>query len=290
MTEYITEHGEIIEEPDASPRTPLQMARTQLAAFKFDLVRTIAADPLLAKAPCLNVMVVYLDFLTVDERTLRPNTVYASNVKLMARAGIKSKTTASAARKMLVDAGYLVPTGSATKDGCVRFRVANPRAEMIKMHIREAEEFLAEREAIRKEGERRKRALNKQGVTEFGTPYEERGTSIWPDRGTDIGTNYLGEYLSVSCSREEGSSIEHDQSLDERSNSYASARGGDDQNQPLPIPRSDQEATDMISTICDGRTVHPAMRDRLRSMLKDGVLTPKMIEGMLNRVKGEEAA
>jgi hypothetical protein len=290
LTEYITEHGETINEPETFQRTPLQSARTQLAAFKFDLVRTIAADPVLAKAPCLGVMVVYLDFLTIDERTLRPTTVYASNIKLMARAGIKSKTTASQARKLLVEAGYLVPTGSQTKDGCAKFRVANPRAEMIKMHIREAEEFLAQRDALRKEGERRKKALLTRGVTDIDTPSDAWGTSNWPDRVSDIDTNYLREHLSVSCSREEGRLIEHNQSLDEQSNSYASARGGDDQNEPLPIPRNDHEADGMISMICEGRMVHPAMRNRLRSMLNDGVLTPRMIEGMFSRVKGEAAA
>lgn len=290
MTEYITEHGEIIEAPDASQLTPLQMARRQLAAFKFDLVETIAADPKLSKAPCLGVMVVYLSFLTIDERTLRQTTVYASNIKLMARAGIKSKTTASQARKLLVEAGYLVPTGSQTKDGCAKFRVANPRAEMIKMHIREAEEFLAQRDALRKEGERRKKALLTRGVTDIDTPSEAWGTSNWPDRVSDIDTNYLGGHLSVSCSGEEGSLIEHDQSLDEQFNSYASARGGDDQNEPLPVPRNDEEADDMIAMICEGRTVPPFMRDRLRSILNAGVLTPKMIEVMLIRVKGEAAA
>lgn len=109
--------------------------------------------------------------------------------------------------------------------------------------------------------------------------------------GKHMKGTYEGEHLNKSIiSEEEEISIGDDPSFDDAANSYASARGGDDENEPLPIPRNDQEAADMISMICDGRTVHPAMRDRLRSMLKDGVLTPRMIEGMLNRVKGEAAA
>ncbi|MDR7027244.1 hypothetical protein [Rhizobium rosettiformans] len=109
--------------------------------------------------------------------------------------------------------------------------------------------------------------------------------------GKHMNRTYEGEHLNKGIlSEEEGISIGDDPSFDDAANSYASARGGDDENEPLPVPRNDEEADDMVSMICEGRKVHPAMRDRLRSMLKDGVLTPRMIERMFDRLKGEEAA
>ncbi|SSC73059.1 unnamed protein product [Ciceribacter sp. T2.26MG-112.2] len=46
----------------------------------------------------------------------------------------------------------------------------------------------------------------------------------------------------------------------------------------------------MVAMICEGASVHPAMKVRIKAMLTDGILTPRMIDGMLSNLRKETAA
>jgi len=267
LTEYITEHGEIIEDT----RSPYQVACSQLVAFKLKTIETVAADPKLHGAPCVQAIVVYLSFLKVDKVSLKPTSVYASSLTLMARGGVKSDRTARNARALLVENNYLVATGTTTKDGCVRYHVENPRAEVVKMHTREAAEYLSERDAERKKEERRRKNLKSAPVpVESTTPEKACPGIICQDVPVESTDKYHGEYLGDSLC--EGRDDLH---------SYSPDQIADEAALPLPVPESDTEAELMMDQICEGRQVHPAIRNRLMSMLMMGILTPQMANNML---------
>jgi len=204
MSEFVTEDGELIDDQEPTdPQSPYGLALRKLAAFKFKLYETVAADPKLRKAPCTEAIIAYARCVTIDKRTLKPTPAYASAITLMARGNMRSKTTARLSRNLLQQEGYLVPTGSATKDGCVRYQLANPRAEQVSMHVREAEEYLAQIDATRKEDERRKKKAKEGHGEQYAVPPEDdRGVNNWPDRGSNIDPNYLGENLSGLGSEE----------------------------------------------------------------------------------------
>lgn len=245
------ETGEIVDVLPESGRTPLQVARSELASFKFSTLETVRADPRLSAAPCLAVMSVYLEFVTIDERTLKATTAFASNITLMARANIKSKTTARAARKLLVENGYMVRIGE-TKDGCEKYRVENPHHERVQMHIRETEEYLKQIEAGRREEERRKKKLA-------------------ADRGSDIDPKYLRRNLGGIGSREEGQPIKVSTVL-----SYGEK--DDDPHLPYPVPTSEDELLRMLAELFEGCHLSPAIMSAMRKMLTTGKLTPAIVE------------
>ncbi|MRG66116.1 hypothetical protein GH789_12605 [Rhizobium pusense] len=63
--------------------------------------------------------------------------------------------------------------------------------------------------------------------------------------------------------------------------SYSTDKLGDEENNPLPVPADDAEAESMMDAICDGRVVPLVLRNRLKSMLSGGVLTPRMANNIL---------
>ncbi|QIB37003.1 hypothetical protein G3A56_02505 [Rhizobium oryzihabitans] len=275
MSEYITEHGEIIEDT----RSPYQVACSQLVAFKLKTIETVAADPKLHGAPCVQAIVVYLSFLKVDKVSLKPTSVYASSLTLMARGGIKSDRTARNARALLVDNHYLVTTGTTTKDGCVRYHVENPRAEVVKMHTREAAEYLSEKDAERKKEERRRKNMKSAHVpVESTTPENGCPGSNYQDVPVESTDKYHRGYLGDSLYE-----------VEEPLKGYSPDQIGDEETLPLPIPESDAEAEAMMDQICAGRPGATILRARLMSMLKMGVLTLRLANNMLGP-KQEAAA
>lgn len=275
MTEYITEHGEIIEDT----RSPYQVACSQLVAFKLKTIETVAADPKLHGAPCVQAIVVYLSFLKVDKVSLKPTSVYASSLTLMARGGIKSDRTARNARALLVENNYLVATGTTTKDGCVRYHVENPRAEVVKMHTREAAEYLSEKDAERKKEERRRKNMKSAHVpVESTTPENGCPGIIYQDVPVESTDKYHRGYLGDSISEGE-----------EPFNGYSHDQIADEANMPLPIPEDDEQANSMMDQICEDRFVPPVIRDRMMSMLRQGVLTPRLANSLIGP-KREAAA
>ncbi|UVC09864.1 hypothetical protein IHQ71_04420 [Rhizobium sp. TH2] len=264
----------------AQGKSPYQQACTDLVAFKLTLLETVAADPRLAKAPCLAAITVYLSFLTIDKETLKPKPVYASNLKLMARGNIRTKVTAGLARRTLVKEGYLLATNSTTRYGCAKFRVANPHSERVQMHVRESEDFYARKEIERKEDERRKRILKRQGVIVTDTPCLPRGDNNYTDRVIVTDTKYhrvnLRDYLLEGDAH-------YQRDVSEKLTSYADL--DDDPHQPFPKPVDDHDAESMIDSICAGKDVEPRFRNRLKSMLNDAILTPNMAIRMLAQME-----
>lgn len=269
--EYITPDGEVIE---LGSKTPYQIACTNLVAFKLKTLETVAADPRLREASCTEAMIVYLSFLVVDKKTLKPKTVYASANKLMARGKMKSKNTAKKARQLLVKCGYLRKTGT-TKDGCDRYAVLNPNIERVAMHVREAEEHLANLDADRKREERRKRKNGPDGVSTNDPPKKARGINECPDGVSTNDPNYHRGFHRGSCSegreglREEGTPPSND-------NPYGSI--DDDPTIPFEVPQSEAEANEILSHFGN---VNPVVRSALRRMLMTGELTPAFIQANL---------
>ncbi len=267
------ETGEIIDVLPDGGRTPLQVARSELAAFKFSTLETVRADPRLSSAPCLAVMSVYLAFVTIDERSLKPTSAFASNITLMARACIKSKTTARAARRLLIENGYLVRIGE-TKDGCEKYRVENPHVERVQMHVREAEEYLKQIEAERREADRRKRKLATHRGSDIDPTHSESGNRYCTHRGSDIDPKYLRGNLGGLGSREEGHPIKVSTAP---LNTYSLAKG-DDRHVPYPAPTTAEELTSTLQRLFAGCQLSPEIMQAMRKMLTAGNLTPAIVE------------
>ncbi len=270
MAEFIDDHGEVFGDSSTIGLTPYQKACRQLVAFKLNAIETATADPKLHGAPAAQALIVYLSFVTVDKKTLLPTAAYASALTLMTRGGIRSDKTARNARSLLEEVGYLEPTGSATKDGCIWYNVRNPRAESVKMHVKEATAYLKEKDADRKKEDRRKRARTYDVPVISTTPENVCPGNFYPDVPVISTDKYLGLHLGYSCSEER-----------EYSSVYSTDKLGDEENTPLPIPTDDAEAESMMDAICDGRDVPLVLRNRLKSMLSGGVLTPRMANNIL---------
>lgn len=253
--------------PDS--RAPYQVAKSELAAFKFKLIETVAADPRLSRAPCAAAIVVLASFVTIDKRTMKPTPAFASLVTMMARGGMKEKL-ARRARKLLEQEGYLVPTGSKTKDGCIKYRIENPHEERVQMHVREAIEYWNEQETERRAEERRK----KLAKTHVGSPQTSTENRCGFPTGTHVGSpqtpNYLREYLSGYGSEEESRPIKVSSARDETENNP---------HQPYSAPESEVELTSMLATLFDGCQPSPAIMQAMRKMLIAGKLTPAIVEG-----------
>lgn len=269
--EYIDEDGVIrTEHEELNRKSDAEQAATDLAAFKFRLFETVAADRRLKKAPCLQAIVVLCGFLKLDKRTLKPNAVYASAITLMSRGSIKSKTSARAARQLLQELGYLQATGSSTKDGCVKYRVANPHVEFVQMSVADAAEHLKGIEAERRRLERIKREEARRG-SNIDPTQNARGDNDCPRRGSDIDPKYLRGNLG-------GISSEKEEPFKGSSALSGYAHNDDDPHQPFPIPESAHELERMMSDILKGADLSSAVIGFFRLSLTAGKLTPAMVE------------
>ncbi|TCL70561.1 hypothetical protein [Rhizobium sp. BK251] len=281
MTEYVTPDGEVLE---IGSRTPYQIACSELVAFKMRTMETVAADPRLRVANCTEAMIAYLSFVVVDKRTLKPTAVYASSNKLMARGRMKSKTTAKEARKLLVKCGYLRKAGE-TKSGCTKYFVENPNVERVKLHVRDAEEHFAELDAARKREDRRKKNVAAvKGVTNDDPPEIGRGVADWYDGGLNGDPKYhrgnLRGYIS-----EEGETFL-------RGNDYATMKSDADDEEPFPIPETDEEAESMLADVIAGceQGIQPAIRTMMLGWIKKGTMTRARARRMLVSAEEENAA
>uniref|UniRef100_UPI00037B8035 hypothetical protein n=1 Tax=Brucella suis TaxID=29461 RepID=UPI00037B8035 len=116
----------------------VEQAKQELAAFKFSLFETVAADPLLRAGQCLNLIIVYASLVTIDKKTLQATPAYASNGRVFVRAGVRSHHTAVKARRLLEQHGYLIPVSR--RNGITVYRIENPHHERVQMQIQELEE------------------------------------------------------------------------------------------------------------------------------------------------------
>ncbi|RWB05489.1 MAG: hypothetical protein EOQ39_22300 [Mesorhizobium sp.] len=261
--EFVSDDGEVVEFRNGRPETLYAKAQRELASFKFELYATLAADPLVSDV-CIRATVALTSYVTVDKRTLQPTVAYLSNISMMAEAGIRSKTTAGSVRRCMVKLGYWVDVGQ-TSDGCRLYRIENPRREAVQMHVREAKDKLRADDAFRKENERRRKAdRNAARVPENGTPKALEGAKVWDDRVPNYDPNYLRAHLGVS-------STEGKTNL-----SAGSSTLGHDQ--PFPIPRSEEEAVQLLVSLLNGKETRLGPINYFRLKLMSGELTPADIE------------
>lgn len=266
--EFVDEDGVIHEDVSPEAIESFATAKRELAAFKFRVMETVAADRRLRAAPCTEVMIVYLRFLTIDPRTLKPKPVYASTTKLAAYGGIKTKPTARRGRSLLVKHGYLKPNGSQTKCGCIWFSVENPHHEQVMMSAREAEERYAQIEAEEKKAAREKKQNQNIGGGSITNPPEmARGVDYLSDRGSIIDPNYLGGNRGRYSS--------------EGQDTFAASSYGElpepEADDPYPVPETEDELASALADFRD-HGFSPAVIGYFRIELMAGRLTPAMVE------------
>ncbi|WP_187969220.1 hypothetical protein [Aquibium microcysteis] len=197
---------EAVQPPETDPDWPrrYEAAKRELAAFKFELFQTVAADPALRidedsrlrSSPCVQMIIVYSHFVTIDPKTLEPTAAYASAITLEARGGVK-ETSGKKARALLVKHGYLVFSGTKTKEGSLKFFLRNPRKAVVEDHVREATEYLQEKQAVERAEERRRSKRHAVGPSN-DTTETVCGVAGRGDVGALNVPNYLGVYLGVS--------------------------------------------------------------------------------------------
>lgn len=268
--EFVDEHGEIHNDEDKSA---LQKARSELAGFKFKLLKTVGADRLLRARPCLEVMLVMSDFMTIDKRTLLPTVVYASANTIMASSRVRSKTTVRNTLLLMERHGYLVRTGSSTKDGCAKYRIANPHYERVAMSIRDAREHYAHIEAEKSRVDRERRTRKQRDVSKIDASGNERPAKNCAVVVSKNDTNYLGGYLSSLGSGKEATT---GPSLAAAQASYGEIPDLDP-DEPFPTPQTDDE---LASAIADFVTMgfSPAVVGYFKLELLAGRLTPAMVD------------
>jgi hypothetical protein len=236
-------------------------------AFKWQLLETMNADRRVTDA-LLKATIVLCGYLTLDERTLKPIAVYAAHNKMRARGGIKSKETVKAARRLGVELGYWIDRGETSK-GVPVYELANPHSERIAMAVHDLEEAYKEQDAARKQIVRG----SSRRVTKIGTHQKQQGTNNWPDRVPDFGPNYLRTDL-------------RDYSLGKGANPldvYDLTDGGSPEeplraDEPLPVPKSDTEAAEIIERLCAGRSLGMGFTAYFKARLAKGLLRPADIE------------
>lgn len=142
------EEEAFIEPPSTSDK---QAAKTNHATWKFELLATVAGDPL-ADPFCVVVVLAYSHFSGPEERT-----AYLSENELKVRTGVVPRAL-SRAKKRLVELGYLTPAGK-TAAGIIIYRLDNPRRDLVAEHRVFATETMKEKDAFRRDEERRRRRM-----------------------------------------------------------------------------------------------------------------------------------
>lgn len=260
-------------------KRPTKKKNTSFTTWKINLENTVNADPK-ADGECLQIVRAYLDFMGSPDA--RP---YRSLIDLKVATSLAENTIIQRRRK-LVELGYFTVDGT-TSDGATRYKIVNARENIVLDHQTIARETLRRLEAEKKEKIRQKRKnLGFSPSLHEGplSPSRDEGLNdtcpLTPCR--DSPSPHEGNYVyntveSISMEREEPTIIDQPHS----SKTYLTASLGDDQNDPLPIPQDEQEADEMMSAICYGQRVSEHLRRRLESMLKSGILTPRMVENIL---------
>lgn len=257
MTEFVTDDGEVIDYAKAAAQ-----AKSRIATFKFGLLETVRGDPRLSKAPCESVVGVLTSFLTVDDRTLKPTRVYASNNTILSRTNIKTRQSVKKARDLLQEYEYCVTQGR-TASGCDLYELRNPHAEFVKMHSLAKAEKLKEEAAAAREEERRKSEMKSRRGSTDNPAENSEGVIKSPRRGSTDNPNFVEYYRGRK-------GIEKEDIL--------SAYGEEDNHQqPLPVPASQEELEHMMTEICSGVSISPTIISQLRRLLLAGELTLEII-------------
>ncbi|EEY03864.1 Uncharacterised protein [Brucella neotomae] len=298
-----------------------EQAKQELAAFKFSLFETVAADPLLRAGQCLNLIIVYASLVTIDKKTLQATPAYASNGRVFVRAGVRSHHTAVKARRLLEQHGYLIPVSR--RNGITVYRIENPHHERVQMQIQELEE--CQREIKTEKNVRNKPQssmannahLDRTGVAENAHPENRKDGNNCPPRmaesadqgGQKMPPITLKEYLTGLPVKEgyeesDGSPVMGDakETVSEtpnepartgsdfpanKKNGYALAANGDDENTTFSAPASIQEADDFLLALfgSDLSRLHERVLDGCRKRLMNGLLTPAFVRARIDALE-----
>lgn len=251
---------------------------SSFATWKFNLENTVSSDPL-ADGACLQIVRSYLDFMSMPS-----DTPYRSLIDLRVDTSL-SENTITQKRRKLEELGYFVEAGK-TGDGAMRYRIVNARENIVLDHKTIMRETLRRLDAEKKEKSRFKRRNLNASPSEIEghmSPSEiEVLNSYQPlrncgDSPSEIEGNYVYNYAESYSYEERDNLYSHSSSF--KPASYLLKT--DEENTPLPIPTDDAEAESMMDAICDGRDVPLVLRNRLKSMLSGGVLTPRMANNIL---------
>ncbi|NEI37084.1 hypothetical protein GR204_24370 [Rhizobium leguminosarum] len=260
------------------------------ATWKFDFLDTVNADPQCTPA-CLKIIKAYLHFASE-----------ASPVAFMAKSELVARTdlgeaTIKRTRKLLSKLGYIRAIGK-TAEGAVQYRLHNARKQTIDEHIILVREKLAE---DRREGKKRFRTRTAARGDQNEPPKNATGGSKGTPRSDQnerqiprlIPRGILSEGRDILATNSESTGSTHEGQQREQSGlsetaGYAEMSRGDDSDEPIPVPCDQDEAQAMIEAICEGRAVPDIVRRRLLSMLRAGVLTPRMASNILGPL--EDAA
>lgn len=317
--EMMRRSGEVVKFR-AQRQTGYAEAVRELAAFKFGLYRTVVADPLLRGAPCVSLIVVYADFVSIDRRTLKHTEAYASNATVNARAGLKCHKTAGRARRLLEKHGYLVSVGMT--NGITVYRLENPHQERVAMHVKEVEEYNREVSADRKRNWNATKTrvgkiptLDNQRVGEMPIPETDKdgdythprvgempiqGRELCPSSKLDKslqGVNYNSAHegsevhpVTTTIKEAEEAAIKSqatdatDFKSQEKKNSYAAMKDGDDFD-CIPAPSSDQEAEAILQSLFGviWGQLHPNIKSFAKVRLMSGNLKSEWVHERLNK-------
>lgn len=251
---------------------------SSFATWKFTIENTVSADPL-ADGSCLQILRSYLDFMSVPS-----DTPYRSLIDLQVSTSL-SENTITQKRRKLEELGYFVQAGK-TSDGATRYRIVNSRENIVLDHQTITRETLRRLDAEKKEKSRLKRRSanvspsKNEGHMSPSKIEVLKGSETLNNCGdspSEIEGNYVYDYA-------ESYSYEERDNLYRASSSFKPPSYGlksDEENTPLPIPADDAEAESMMDAICEGRDVPLVLRNRLKSMLSGGVLTPRMANNIL---------
>lgn len=318
MSQPANSSAEVHAFPRRQSPNALEQAKQELAAFKFSLFETVAADPLLRAGQCLNLIIVYASLVTVDKKTLQATTAYASNSRIYARAGLRSAHTAIKARRTLEQHGYLIPVGK-TK-GITIYRLANPHQERVQMLIQEMEDQAKDRNSDRKRIAQTA-TLPAIGIAENAAPENRNDCNLCTPRVAEsarqglqeVQPNTFNEYLTGlpvinGYEDSDGSPVmgdaEGERSAQTKSavasspdfptkkkNGYALAANDEDENTPFDRPSSVQEADDFLASLfgSDLNRLHERVLDGCRKRLMNGLLTPAFVRARLDALEKQSA-
>lgn len=296
-----------------------EQAKQELAAFKFSLFETVAADPLLRAGQCLNLIIVYASLVTIDKKTLQATTAYASNSRIYARAGLRSAHTAIKARRLLEQHSYLIPVGR--RNGITVYRLANPHQERVQMLIQEVEDLARERNSDRKRIAQTA-TLPAIGIAENAAPENHKDCNICTPRIAESARQGLQEVQPITLKEyltglpvingyevSDGSpvmgDVEGERSAQIKSavasspdfpakkkNGYALAANGEDENAPFSAPASEQEADEFLVALFGSSLsrMHERVLDGCRKRLMNGLLTPAFARARLDALEKPQPA
>ena len=247
MITYVNQHGEIVEDNEAT-----KAANSSKASFKLDMIETVNADPQMQPSD-LALVAAHLCVMKWPKRT-----AWLSISQARARTGLSERQIINS-RARIIQRGYFKRPKSDTTGRI--FTMENPRREAMRMHVDEAASHLkviqAERQA------ERRRIAKAVSANSAGT---EDALSQSPS-DCDVPANSAGYYPYTP----------QEEAL-EKEDSLNLSEGTSAPDHPYPVPETESELTETLASLFAGCALSPAVLVAMRGMLLTGKLTPAIVE------------